>query len=131
MFLKLSKCHFRVKELPVLGHIVTNEGPQAKQAKYYDRRRRPAEYKMGDQVFIYQHQCDEHKSEKLSLPWSGPYHVLEKMSDVTYKVVGYENKDWERIVHISNMKPYINADELIQHFNEVLEDEVADKDRGM
>lgn len=47
-------------------------------------------------------------SKKFNLPWEGPYLVLERISDVTYKIAKEPVKEgrWQ-IVHYNRLKPYI------------------------
>ncbi|MEL7181406.1 MAG: reverse transcriptase domain-containing protein, partial [Pseudomonadota bacterium] len=63
-------------------------------------------YREGMRVWLF---C-KHKaiSKKFNLPWEGPYLVLERISDVTYKIAKEPVKEgrWQ-IVHYNRLKPYI------------------------
>ena len=63
-------------------------------------------YREGMRVWLF---C-KHKaiSKKFNLPWEGPYLVLERISDVTYKIAKEPVKEdrWQ-IVHYNRLKPYL------------------------
>ena len=52
------------------------------------------------------------KSKKFFLPWDGPYNIIEKTSEVNYKISKDANaKKWQ-IVHYNRLKPVKEEDEL-------------------
>ena len=73
-----------------------------KQKYYYDKDKKLVEYKIGDHVLL---------KEQASIPgkfnmrYIGPYRVIEKKSDVTYKLLDIENKT-EYVTHIDRLKPF-------------------------
>lgn len=63
--------------------------------EYYDKRAIPNDFKCGDLVLLYAPQVKRGRSKKLSMPWIGPYKVIDICNDVniiikkgrqTYKV---------------------------------------------
>ena len=76
---------------------------QERQKDRYHKEVFGESYRNGDQVWLFDPQ--KAKSRKLFLPWDGPYVVLEKTSDVLYKIfqTGSSNK-WQ-IVHYIGLKP--------------------------
>ena len=46
------------------------------------------------------------KSKKLYQPWSGPFVVVKKLSDVTYRVQEVKNCWCRLVVHFNWLKPY-------------------------
>ena len=76
---------------------------QERQKDRYHKEVFGESYRKGDQIWLFApHKAN---SRKLFLPWDGPYVVLEKISDVLYKIskTGSSNK-WQ-IVHYSRLKP--------------------------
>lgn len=94
--------------------IVRNKLPQVVQAaqntqkKYYDQTHRIIEYQPGDLVLIKFPFLQIGKSPKLAPKYRGPFKILEKISDLNYKVkITLNNKDTEDIIHVRRIKPYL------------------------
>lgn len=58
-------------------------------------------YKSGDKVWV----LNESNKEKLSDCYWGPCTVVQKLSDLTYKIKSLENRT-EKLVHHDKLKPY-------------------------
>ena len=54
------------------------------------------------------------KSRKFSLPWHGPFEVLNRTSEVTYMICKRGNKEKWQKVHFNRLKPYRGDPEVRQ-----------------
>ncbi|MES9883736.1 MAG: DDE-type integrase/transposase/recombinase [Sedimenticola sp.] len=59
----------------------------------------------GDDVWLHSPAVKVGRTTKLNCPWEGPYTVLQKMSDVTYKIKRAGGRK-EKVVHYNRLKPY-------------------------
>jgi hypothetical protein len=76
--------------------------------KYYDRRAKQRSFMAGDYVYLYNPARRPGKSSKFHLPWSGPFLVLEKVSDLNYAILG--SRDKKLVVHVNRLKLAHGAD---------------------
>ena len=77
-----------------------------RQKELYNRRIHGNPFKVGDHVWVLFPQVPRGKSRKLYRPWSGPFIVVKKLSDVTYRVQETNNRCRRMIVHFNRLKPY-------------------------
>ena len=56
------------------------------QQRWYDPRSHHIAYNVGDCVFVYQPARKRGVSPKLVSPWSGPYRIVKRLSDLIYQV---------------------------------------------
>ena len=59
--------------------------------KKYDRKAHGKSYEKGIVVWLHNAAVLKGKSKKLHKPWEGPFRVVKKMSDVTYRVQLFSN----------------------------------------
>ena len=52
----------------------------------YDRRADKDGFQLGDAVWLYNPRVKRNISSKLAWPWDGPYRVMEKLTDVVYRI---------------------------------------------
>uniref|UniRef100_A0A3P9JM97 Integrase catalytic domain-containing protein n=1 Tax=Oryzias latipes TaxID=8090 RepID=A0A3P9JM97_ORYLA len=81
---------------------------QARQAKYYNNRRRDAHFLSGDLVWVRSHplsKATDKFTAKLAPRWEGPAKVIRKLGPVNYKV-GMGDPRREDVVHIVHLKKY-------------------------
>ena len=79
----------------------------SKQKKQYDHRSRKVGYSTGDKVWYY---CPRRKlglSPKLQEKWSGPHIVLERISDILYRIKTPHGK---LVVHCDKLKNYTSTE---------------------
>jgi hypothetical protein len=68
------------------------------------------ELKVGDQVMLYNPAVKLGRSPKLHCPWEiQPYDILEKMSDVDYKIRKRNGK--AKIVHFNRLKKFVPSNQ--------------------
>ena len=70
----------------------------------FDKKAVRREVTMGDLVLVRQ----PGMSAKLSESWHRPYQIVEKRSDVNYRVA--QNKKNRKVLHVNNMKRYIQRE---------------------
>ena len=76
------------------------------QSDLYNQKVHGSPYKVGDHVWVLFPQTPRGKSKKLYRPWSGPFVVVKKLSDVTYRVQEVKNCRRRLVVHFNRLKPY-------------------------
>ena len=85
---------------------------QRRQKDYYDRRVHGSQYSVGDRVWLHVPYVKRGRTPKLCRPWQGPYTVIKKLSDVTYRIQQSGNGRRRRqVVHFNRIKPYSEPSE--------------------
>ena len=56
-------------------------------------------------VWLYSPVVAKGKSKKLHHPWLGPYRIIKKLSDLTYRVQHHLNMKKRTVVHFDRLKP--------------------------
>lgn len=59
---------------------------QAKYKKYYDRFQKNASFEVGQEVMLFVPASKQGYSTKLLAKWEGPYIILNKLNEVTYRI---------------------------------------------
>jgi len=81
----------------------TKEEATAKAKKYYSRQK-AVSFKPGDLVHVYWPKSGEGKAKKLLPKWRGPFKVINRMSDVVYRV---RNDNQNIPVHVQRLKLFV------------------------
>ena len=78
---------------------------QMQQKKYFDNQRRGVcqSFDPGELVMMFDPACRS-KVGKLNNPWSGPYQIVDKLSDALYKVKIAQDK--QKVVNVERLKKY-------------------------
>ena len=76
-----------------------------RQKAFYDRKVYGKLYTPGDSVWLYSPVPQRGTSRKLYHPWTGPFKVVKKISDVTYRIQQQQGKRVRKIVHFDRLKP--------------------------
>ncbi len=76
-----------------------------RQKQFYDRRIHGEPYKEGDLVWLYCPAVPRGQSKKLHHPWSGPFQVLKRLSDSTYRIKNSNARRQRLVVHFDRLKP--------------------------
>ncbi len=99
---------------------------QAFQEEYYNRGRSFMEFKEGDLVMINPDSLNllrssKGKGRKLRMKYDGPFEVLQKLSDVTYRLRMPASYKIHPVINIAHLEPYSkdadNADRPKRHLN--------------
>ena len=76
-----------------LGHV------QKRQKTLYDKKVHGNPFNVGDNVWLFSSVVPTDGHRKLHHPWTGPYTVLQKLSDVNYKIQHVNKPEKVLVVH--------------------------------
>ena len=76
-----------------------------RQKEYYDRNIKEIKYCAGDLVRRWQPQVMKGAKRKLTRNWTGPWVIVEKLTDVLFKIKHSKNSPIV-VIHADNLKPY-------------------------
>lgn len=82
---------------------------QEKQRHYYNLRRRPAHFQVGDWVWVRTHplsRASDGFMAKLAAKWKGPARVIKCLGPVNYSVSFVDDPDQVDSFHVQNLKPF-------------------------
>ncbi|CAC5379235.1 unnamed protein product [Mytilus coruscus] len=89
-----------------------NLGVEAKRQKsIYDRNVKSKTYEVGDRVWRNQKKNIPGQKAKIARHWTGPWIIIEKMSDIIFRLKFSKNSN-PVTVHGDNLKPYIGDKEF-------------------
>ena len=74
-----------------------------RQKDYYDRRTHGERFKTGESVWLWSPVIPKGVAPKFHEPWTGPFKVTKRLSDVTYKILDVKRKP-TKIVHFDRLK---------------------------
>ena len=75
-----------------------------RQKELYDQRAHGDPYKLGDLVWLHDPVVPRGQSKKFHCPWSGPFRVVSKFSDVVYRVQSTRGRRKRIVVHFDRLK---------------------------
>ena len=76
-----------------------------RQKVFYDKKVHGKPYKPGDLVWLHSPVPPRGASWKLYHPWTGPFKVVKKLSEVTYRIQQVQRKRIRKVVHFDHLKP--------------------------
>ena len=82
---------------------------QLLQRQLYDRRVHGQPHQVGDLVWLHTTVLARGNTKKLHHPWKGPYLVLKRLTDSTYKIQLLSNPREHAVVHFNRLKPCTTA----------------------
>lgn len=106
-----SDAHMRVLQEQEKQRLVKEEilqrieKSQSDQEYYANKTRIQFRFITGDRVWFYWPSRKTNIPQKLSLPWSGPYYVYERLSPATYRLQFPDGKLFRQIVNVDRLKP--------------------------
>ena len=74
------------------------------QKELYDQKVHRKPFSTGDWVWLYSPVVGKGGSHKLHCPWKGPYTVIKKISDVTYRIKNLQIRKDRQVVHFNRLK---------------------------
>ena len=84
------------------GRVHNHNGDHLQEHKsHYDGRLHGKPYKVGDMVWHHSPAVQRGRSKKLHLPWTGPYKVVYKRSDVVYRLQHIQSHRKRPVVHFN------------------------------
>jgi len=81
---------------------VANRQAHQTNKRYYDRRAKRREFKTGDWVYLYNPAIKPVLSRKFFKPWSGPFQITAKLSELNYEI--RRENDRKSVVRINRLK---------------------------
>ena len=72
--------------------------------RHYDRNSKAAEFQVGDLVWLYNPRRKKGLSPKLQSPWEGPYTIVERVTEVTFRI--RRGRQRFKIVHADRLWEY-------------------------
>ena len=85
---------------------------QQRQKALYDRYIHGEPFQEGDMVWLYSTVVPTQSHRKLHHPWTGPYKIIAKLSDINYKIAPTHNSSSTSIVHFNRLKRYVPGTRL-------------------
>ena len=79
-----------------------NKEGQEKSKRYYDKGRKLREFNVGDLVYLLNTAAKHGPSRKFAYRWEGPYSIVEKLSQLNYKID--KGKEHSITVHVKRLK---------------------------
>ena len=97
------------------------QAAQKRQKDYYDRRVAGTSFRVGDWVLLSTTAVKRGLSPKLHHQWQGPYVVLDKVSEVNYRVQLATGQGRKQVVHFNRLRPFNHARPML-HLDEADDD---------
>ena len=94
----LENAYQQVREL--MGHTLNQE------KELYDQRVHGQPFKAGDMVWLHFPAVPRGQSKKLHRPWKGPFRIIKRISDVTYRIQNVHKRTQRMVVHFNRLKVY-------------------------
>ena len=76
-----------------------------RQKQYYDTKTHGESHAVGDLVWLHNPKVPKNSSKKLFHPWTGPFKVVKKLSEYTYRIQKQEGRRLRQVVHFNRLKP--------------------------
>jgi len=76
-----------------------------RQKLYYDRKVFGDPYAPGELVWLLNPKVPKNTSKNLFHPWTGPFKMLKKLSECTYRIQKTEGQRQRQVVHFNRFKP--------------------------
>ena len=81
-----------------LGHKL------GRQKELYDRRVHGKPFEAGELVWLHSPAVPRGQSKKLYCPWTGPFRIVRKISDATYRIQNVKARHHRLVVHFDSLK---------------------------
>ena len=109
----MSHCEYVANLQKRLGHVfekVREKTGQSlvRQKAYYDRKIHGEKFNTGDLVWLWNPAVPRKKGyncKKLHRVWQGPFEVIKRLSDVTYRIQHTAKRRQRQVVHFDRLKP--------------------------
>jgi len=79
-----------------------NRSSHLRNKKLYDRKATQRRFETENLVYLYNPAIKPGLSRKFSKPWTGPYKVTVKISDLNYEII--DQKGRKQVVHMNRLK---------------------------
>ena len=79
-------------------------GAACRQKEHYDKKVHGEPYEKGDLVWLFTPVVGKHKAKKLHCPWTGPYRIIKRISDLVYRIQDTGSRR-RQVVNFERLKP--------------------------
>jgi hypothetical protein len=115
-------------------HVRENvKGAMHRQKKYYDQKLSWQIFQPGDQVFVFFPNVKPGLTTKLACLWRGPFKVITKITDVTYKI-NCGRKGKPQVIHVDRIRkkypqnlPGEESEQIESHEETVAKDDLPNE----
>ena len=76
-----------------------------RQKQFYDQKVHGKPYKPGDLVWLHSAVARKGRRQKLNHQWTGPFKIVKKLSDATYRIQNTLVRTQRKVVHFDWLKP--------------------------
>ena len=77
---------------------------QKRQKQYHDTKGTGQAFGVGDRVWLFNSATKKGESRKLQSPWVGPFIIVDRISEVNYKIQPENNADHKQLVHNNRLQ---------------------------
>ncbi len=95
----------------------TLDESHAKRKKHYDQRRRPVSYSVDELVRVKTHPRSDALAKftaKMEPVYAGPYCIMQKLSEVNYRLIDVNTGSDAGVFHVVNLLPFRTWDPLVE-----------------
>ena len=93
----VQKLQQTLKEAYASAHLNTSIH-QEQQRDTYNRRAHGSPHQPGSLVWLFNPKVPKGRAKKLHKPWSGPYKVIKRFSDNTYRIKDHLRQKWSILI---------------------------------
>jgi len=79
-----------------------------REKEFYDEKVHGKSFEVDDLVWLHSSVVKKGKSKKFHCPWLGPYIIIKKISDSTYRIKKFP-RGKRTVVHFDRLKPYLQS----------------------
>ena len=92
---------------------------QERQQDSYNRRVSGSSHQPGSLVCLFNLRVPKGRAKKFHKPWSGPYKVITRLSDNTYRIKNTQRPFKTKVVHFDYLKQCVPGTRFPQHPHDV------------
>ena len=102
-----------IRQIRTARQLATECTRQAQQRMklYYDQHAKDHPFRVGHKVWIYNPAVKPGLSKKLRCLWHGPFHLIEQITPVSFKVANLQGKLQKSSIHVNRMKQDFTYDD--------------------
>jgi hypothetical protein len=82
-----------------------------RQKELYDQKVHGKPFSPGELVWLHSTAVPRGRSRKLHHPWKGPFKVMERLGETTYKIKNLQGRRKTTFVHFDRLKPCVISDD--------------------
>jgi len=79
-------------------------GAACRQKEHYDKKIHGKPYDKGQMVWLFTPVVGKHKAKKLHCPWTGPYKIVKRISELVYRIQDTSSRK-RQVVNFERLKP--------------------------